>query len=123
MADELQTVFESVARYFGVLSEPARLRILRALCQGELCVNDILAVTGLGQANASRHLGLMHQVGMLSRRREGSQIYYKVADQTCVELCRSVSVQMAGRIDAVAGTRERFDHFSHEMSASAHPSA
>ncbi|MGI9218522.1 MAG: ArsR/SmtB family transcription factor [Hydrogenophaga sp.] len=93
----MHEVFESVARYFSVLGEPTRLRILHALCQEERCVNEIIRVTGLAQANASRHLGLMYQAGMLSRRREGTQIFYKVADPMYVELCRTVSAQITGR--------------------------
>jgi DNA-binding transcriptional ArsR family regulator len=94
--DDMSEVFESVARYFSVLGEPTRLRILHALCQEEKCVNEIIRVTGLAQANASRHLGLMYQAGMLSRRREGTQIFYKVADPMYVELCRTVSAQVNG---------------------------
>ncbi|WP_247597019.1 metalloregulator ArsR/SmtB family transcription factor [Hydrogenophaga sp. PAMC20947] len=97
----MQEVFESVARYFSVLGEPTRLRILHALCQEEQCVNEIIKATGLAQANVSRHLGLMYQAGMLSRRREGTQIIYKVADPLYVDLCRTVSVQLIGRIDTV----------------------
>lgn len=97
--DDMHEVFESVARYFSVLGEPTRLRILHALCQDEKCVNEIIRVTGLAQANASRHLGLMYQAGMLSRRREGTQIFYKVADPMYVELCRTVSAQVTGRTD------------------------
>jgi DNA-binding transcriptional ArsR family regulator len=97
--DDLQEVFESVARYFSVLGEPTRLRILHALCQDEKCVNDLIRVTGLAQANASRHLGLMYQAGMLSRRREGTQVFYRVADPMYVELCRTVSAQIQGRMD------------------------
>lgn len=58
----MHEVFESVARYFSVLGEPTRLRILHALCQEERCVNGIIRVTGLAQANASR-------------RREGAHIF------------------------------------------------
>lgn len=113
--DEMHEVFESVARYFSVLGEPTRLRILHALCQEEKCVNEILKVTGLAQANASRHLGLMYQAGMLSRRREGNQIFYKVADPMYVELCRAVSVQVAGRMEGTAGVRASFSHFVEDM--------
>lgn len=113
--DDLHEVFESVARYFSVLGEPTRLRILHALCQEERCVNDILKATGLAQANASRHLGLMYQAGVLSRRRDGNQIFYKVADPMYVELCRSVSVRVAGRIESAATARERFSHFVDDM--------
>jgi len=98
----MQQVFESVARYFGVLGEPTRLRILHAICQEEKCVNDIIKATGMAQANVSRHLGLMYQAGLLSRRREGTQIFYRVADQMFVELCRSVTVQVVSRMDELA---------------------
>ncbi len=113
--DDMREVFESVARYFSVLGEPTRLRILHALCQDERCVNDIIKVTGLTQANASRHLGLMYQAGMVSRRRDGTQIFYKVADPMYVELCRTVSVQVAGRADTAAVSPDSFNHFTDEM--------
>ncbi len=117
--DDLHEVFESVARYFSVLGEPTRLRILHALCQEEKCVNDIIKVTGLAQANVSRHLGLMYQAGMLSRRREGTQIFYKVADPLYVELCRSVTTQLLVRADPATAAREGLSHFADGLSAPA----
>lgn len=113
--DDMHEVFESVARYFSVLGEPTRLRILHALCQEEKCVNEIIKVTALAQANVSRHLGLMYQAGMLSRRREGTQIFYKVADPMYIELCRTVSTQVAGRADSASVSRESFNHFVEDM--------
>jgi DNA-binding transcriptional ArsR family regulator len=104
--DDMQEVFESVARYFSVLGEPTRLRILHALCQEEQCVNEIIKATGLAQANVSRHLGLMYKAGMLSRRREATQIIYKVADPLYVELCRTVSVQLIGRSESAFAGNE-----------------
>jgi DNA-binding transcriptional ArsR family regulator len=101
-ADELDGVFVAVARYFGLLSEPTRLRILHAICQEERSVSAIVAATGATQTNVSRHLALMHQAGVVSRRREGSAVYYGVADPEFVSICRSVCVQIAGRIDAAA---------------------
>ncbi len=98
-SNAMQQVFEAVARYFGVLGEPTRLRILHAICQEEKCVNDIIRVTGMAQANVSRHLSLMYQAGMLSRRREGTQVFYRVADRVFVELCRSLTVQVVSRMD------------------------
>jgi DNA-binding transcriptional ArsR family regulator len=101
-ADELDGVFAAVARYFGLLSEPTRLRILHAICQSELSVSAIVAATGATQTNVSRHLALMHQAGVVSRRRDGSTVFYGVADPEFVSICRSVCVQIAGRIDAAA---------------------
>jgi DNA-binding transcriptional ArsR family regulator len=113
--DDMHEVFESVARYFSVLGEPTRLRILHTLCQDEKCVNEIIRVTDLAQANVSRHLGLMYQAGMLSRRREGTQIFYKVADPMYAELCRTVSAQVAGRADGEPNARDSFHPFAEEM--------
>ncbi|HKU86887.1 MAG TPA: metalloregulator ArsR/SmtB family transcription factor [Casimicrobiaceae bacterium] len=100
--EELDRVFTAVARYFGLLSEPTRLRILHAICQAEQSVSAIVAATGASQTNVSRHLALMYQAGVVSRRREGSTVYYGVADPEFVSICRSVCVQIAGRIDAAA---------------------
>ena len=97
--DELDPVFDAVAAYFAVLSEPTRLKIMHAVCDAEQTVSQIVVATGATQTNVSRHLGLMFRHGVLARRREGNQIYYRVADQTMVELCRSVCNRIASTID------------------------
>jgi DNA-binding transcriptional ArsR family regulator len=97
--DELDRVFAVVARYFGVLSEPTRLKILHTICQDERSVSVIVEETGATQTNVSRHLGLMLQAGVVSRRRQGNTVFYRVANPEFVEICRSVCVQIAGRID------------------------
>jgi DNA-binding transcriptional ArsR family regulator len=97
---ELEPVFAAVARYFGLLSEPTRIKILHAICQAERSVGDIVEATGATQTNVSRHLALLHQAGVVARRREGNTVYYQVADAMFADLCRTVCVQIAGRIDA-----------------------
>ena len=97
--DDLDHVFTVVARYFGVLSEPTRLKILHTICQDERSVNAIVEATGATQTNVSRHLSLMAHAGVVSRRRDGNTVYYRVADREFVEICRSVCVQIASRID------------------------
>ena len=97
--DELDPVFDAVAAYFSVLSEPTRLKIMHAVCNGEKTVSQIVAETGSTQTNASRHLGLMHRHGVLTRRRDGNQVHYCVADPTMVELCRTVCNRIASTID------------------------
>jgi DNA-binding transcriptional ArsR family regulator len=98
--DELDQVFAAVARYFSLLSEPTRLKILHAICTSEQSVSAIVAATGATQTNVSRHLALMHQAGVVTRRREGTAVYYCVADPEFVEICRAVCVRIAGRIEA-----------------------
>ncbi len=110
--DELEPVFASVARYFALLAEPTRLKILHAICQAERSVSAIVAATGATQTTVSRHLGMLHRAGVVSRRRERSFVYYHVADPAFVELCRSVCVQIASRIDERAPLRDGLLEFA-----------
>ena len=105
---ELDPVFDAVAAYFSVLSEPTRLKIMHAVCNGERSVSEIVADTGWTQTNVSRHLGLMHRHGVLTRRREGTQVFYRVADPTMVDLCRSVCNRIAGTIDERKPLKRQF---------------
>ena len=104
---ELDLVFGAVASYFAILAEPARLKIMHAICEGERTVSQIVADTGITQTNVSRHLALMYRQGAVVRRRDGKQIYYRVADDTMVELCRAVCNRMARSIDERAPLRRR----------------
>jgi len=97
--DELDPVFDAVAAYFSVLSEPIRLRIVHAVCEREKPVSQIVEEIGATQTNVSRHLSLMFRSGVLSRRKDGNQVYYRVADAAMVEICRNVCNQIAGRMD------------------------
>jgi len=92
-------VFDVVAAYFSVLSEPMRLRIMHAICEEEKSVSQIVAELGANQTNISRHLNLMRRGGVLARRKEGSQVYYRAADAAMVEVCRSVCDRIASQLD------------------------
>lgn len=93
----LARVLEKAAEYFGLLSEPSRLRIIQAICFEERSVQEVVEYTGLPQPNVSRHLNLLHRSGVLGRRREGTSVYYRVADPLLTEVCRLVCVRLAGQ--------------------------
>lgn len=95
--DELEKIFESAAEYFGLLSEPSRLKIMHCLCDGERSVNEVVEASGLNQANASRHLNMLYRAGVVGRRREGVQVMYRLIDPNFTELCRTVCVRIASR--------------------------
>jgi ArsR family transcriptional regulator len=85
-----------VAERFKVLAEPARLDILNVLRGGELTVTELVAETGLGQANVSKHLRLLHAHGFVARRKEGVSVYYSVAesvDELCDIMTRQLKTQ------------------------------
>ncbi|MDQ6621033.1 MAG: metalloregulator ArsR/SmtB family transcription factor [Pseudomonadota bacterium] len=105
-------MFASVAQYFSLLAEPTRLKILHVICQSEQSVSAIVAATRCTQTNVSRHLSLMHRAGVVARRREGNVVRYQVADPELVAICRTVCVQIAGRIDARQPLREDLLQFA-----------
>ena len=94
-AAQLSRLLERASAYFSLLSEPTRLRILRAVCYEELSVQQVVERTGLPQPNVSRHLALLNRSGVLSRRRVGTSVFYAVSDPTIVELRRLVCVRRA----------------------------
>lgn len=92
-------VFEQVAGYFRLLSEPTRLKILHRLCGGACSVNDLAGEVGLTQANTSRHLNLLYRAGVVDRDRDGAQVFYRIVDPNLVGMCRPVCLSIAGQAD------------------------
>ena len=67
---------------------------------------------GAGQTNVSRHLSLMHQAGVVSRRKERNDVFYQVNDPTFAEVCRTVCKQIASQIDDRAPLRDELIEFA-----------
>jgi DNA-binding transcriptional ArsR family regulator len=112
--DELDEVFAAVAKYFSLLSEPTRLKILHTICNDEHSVSEIVAATGATQTNVSRHLSLLRDAGVVSRRKMGSAVFYEVTDRVFADVCRTVCVHIAGSIDARAPLRRDLLAFVHQ---------
>jgi DNA-binding transcriptional ArsR family regulator len=81
---------ELIARRFRVIGEPMRIRLLDRLRAGEATVQELTEATGASQQNVSKHLGVLHEAGIVARRKERNQVYYRVADEGIFELCESV---------------------------------
>ena len=75
-----------------------RLRIISALCNGEKNVGQLLADISTTQPNMSQHLNTLYQAGVLGKRREGVQIYYRIINAQVVTLCRAMCVQIASDV-------------------------
>lgn len=97
-----QAVVEQVANYFRVLGEPMRLKLLNVLRDGERCVQDLVDETQTSQANVSKHLKVMLQAGILAKRSQGTQAFYRVTDDLIFELCNLVCDRLATRIEQQA---------------------
>ena len=93
-------VFESAAELFSILSTPVRLKIISAVCQEEKNVTELLELIDTTQPNMSQHLGTLYRSGILAKRREGTQIYYRLHSERVATLCRAVCTQVAIELDS-----------------------
>lgn len=92
-------VFTLAAELFAVLATPIRLQILSAVCEQEKSVNELLLEIDTTQPNLSQHLAVLFKTGVLAKRKEGTQVIYRVQSERAVALCRSVCTQIAIEMD------------------------
>jgi len=104
-----EEALELIAARFRVLAEPMRLKILNALGEDEMSVTDLVQATGAGQANVSKHLAMLAEARLVARRKEGLNVYYRVADKTVFDLCDSVCSSLGERL---AAQHDAVRHFS-----------
>jgi DNA-binding transcriptional ArsR family regulator len=96
-------VIALIAERFKALAEPARLRIMAVLMEGERTVGELVDATALSQANVSKHLRVLHGQGFVERRRAGLHVRYRLADHDVVALCDT----MCARIEREHALRGR----------------
>jgi ArsR family transcriptional regulator len=94
-------VFETAAELFAILATPVRLKIISAVCQDEKNVSELLELIDTTQPNMSQHLGTLYRSGILAKRREGTQIFYRLQSERVATLCRAVCTQVAIELDQV----------------------
>jgi len=80
-------VFELHAEVCKTLANPKRLEIIYALKDGELPVGELVRRLGIPKANASQHLAILRQRGVVIARREGVNIYYRIANPKIIKAC------------------------------------
>jgi DNA-binding transcriptional ArsR family regulator len=88
-----------IADFFKVLSEVSRLEIVCALKNGPLSVSEIIEITGLGQANVSKHLKLLTNAGVLSRSQQGIYVIYRIANPVIFPLCDLVCTSLLSQLE------------------------
>ena len=92
--DKPDHVFDKAAELFRVMSAPMRLKIISCLCEGEQNVSYLLSKIDTTQPNMSQHLNTLYKAGVLAKQRDGVQIYYSIANEQIVKLCKAVCVQV-----------------------------
>jgi rhodanese-related sulfurtransferase len=94
-------LFDEFARVGGALASGRRIELLDVLANGERTVEALAGEAGLSVANTSHHLQVLRQAGLVTTRREGTSIHYRLAGPEVFELWRSLRALAASRLAEV----------------------
>ena len=81
-------IYQVKAELFKALGHPARIRILQLLRDGERTAGDLVADLELEQSNVSQQLAVLRERGLITSRRDGTTVYYRVKDPRVFDLLR-----------------------------------
>ncbi len=92
-------IAEHVAEVLKAVAHPVRLQIIELLETKEMCVGDIVDAVGGKQAITSQQLNMMKDKGVLSCRRDGAKVYYRIEDKNVIKLLHCIydSCERTGR--------------------------
>ncbi|MFO0663543.1 MAG: metalloregulator ArsR/SmtB family transcription factor [Polyangiaceae bacterium] len=97
-----EATFERAAGIFRAAGDVARLKLLERMRTGEWCVSELSAAAGVGMSTVSQQLRLLRSERLVTRRRDGKHVYYRLADAHIAKLLR----------DAIEHASE--DHADHD---------
>jgi ArsR family transcriptional regulator, arsenate/arsenite/antimonite-responsive transcriptional repressor len=84
---------KQAVKVFKALGDPTRLRIVKLLENGELCVCQLIAVLNMGQSRISRHLSILKEAGLIQDDRKGKWVHYRLC---CRDAAQNISACLAG---------------------------
>ena len=94
-----EPLIELIAGRFRVLAEPMRIRLLDQLRGGDATVSELQDALKATQQNVSKHLGILHAAGMVSRTKDGNHVRYAIAEEGVFELCELVCGGVRRQLD------------------------
>jgi DNA-binding transcriptional ArsR family regulator len=103
-----EPLVELIAQRFRVIGDPMRIRLLDHLREAPSTVGELTNALGASQQNVSKHLGVLHQAGIVSRTKEGTAVRYEIVDESVFAICEIVCGglrQQLDELDAVLGGR------------------
>jgi DNA-binding transcriptional ArsR family regulator len=89
---------ELIAQRFRVIGEPMRIKLLDHLREGPATVTELREALGASQQNVSKHLGVLHHAGIVSRTKQGTSVRYAIADDSVFALCEQVCGGLRARL-------------------------
>lgn len=90
---------DELVRVMKALSDPGRVSILKLLGARELCACEIIRVLGLAQPTISRHMKVLTDAGLVTGRKLGSWVHYRVAENPASPYARALLAQLSGWLE------------------------
>ena len=103
---------ENLLEIFKTLSDETRLRILKLLEDGELCVCGIVAALDMIQPKVSFHLGVLKEAKFITDRRQGKWIYYRISDSDLFRRFLIHSILEKISEETISEDKKRLRYFS-----------
>lgn len=103
-----QNLYAALGKLARALASGNRLQLLETMAQGERSVETLAAMTGMSMANASQHLQALRQAGLVSARKEGLRVYYRLAGDDVVRLYDMLRTVGQARVAEVKHLVEEF---------------
>jgi DNA-binding transcriptional ArsR family regulator len=100
-------MLEKISETFRAMGDVSRLEILQTLMAGPCTVSEVVSKTGKGQANVSKHLAVLLAAGLASRKKQGTQAIYEIADPMVYSLCDVVCGSLRTRLQETLKAQQR----------------
>lgn len=101
-----EPLVDLIAQRFRVIGDPMRIRLLDHLRDASATVGELTTALDASQQNVSKHLGVLHQAGIVSRTKEGTAVRYAITDESVFAICELVCGglrQQVAELDALLG--------------------
>lgn len=99
-------IYQMQAEIAKVLANPVRLRVLNLIGDREVAYGALLDDLGVSKANLSQHLAVLRKAGVVSVRRQGVHVYYRLTFPEITDLCAAMREVLAKHLDR-SGRRAR----------------
>ncbi len=99
LAKQMQQASMQASQLLKSLSHPDRLLLLCQLTQGEYCVSELEGLVGVGQPSLSQQLGILRKDELVTTRREGKQIYYRIASEDALAVLNLLYQRFCAKTD------------------------
>ena len=98
---------ELIADRLRVIGDPDRIRILDLLRKQERTIGELADELATSQQNASKHVGVLQQAGIVGRRKQGTSTYCRVVDASVFDLCELVCGGLQDHVNQLATVMEQ----------------